>query len=88
MTASNISLRRCSQSWFVFAAVRHISKMKTASRWAASSAAMVLKTTKTISDWPQEKTSHKVKNETPILASYSPIILTRTLLGLIPSNSP
>jgi hypothetical protein len=49
---------------------------------------MVLKTTKTISDWPQEKTSHKVKNETPILASYSPIILTRTLLGLIPSNSP
>ena len=36
----------------------------------------------------QERMNHKVKNVTQTLDDYSPIILTRTLFDLFPSNSP
>jgi hypothetical protein len=84
----NISYNHCYQTWRVFAAVRHMSKTKMDSKSVASSAVMVHKTTMRNSDRLQEKMKDRVRNATQILDDYSPIILTRTLFGLIPSNSP
>jgi hypothetical protein len=40
------------------------------------------------SEMLQERMNHKVKNVMQTLDNYSPIILTKTLFGLLPSNSP
>ncbi len=65
-------------------------KMKTDSRLPVSNADTVLKITVMNSGMLQERMNHKVKNVTQTLDNcyYSPMILTKTLFGLLPSNSP